>query len=251
MIFSKKKAHSADKVDALRLVDDSTPFAVNEAFRSLYTKVLYFPITDKCRKLAVASSISGEGKTYISINLAITLAKNSDNKKILLIDLDMRKPRVLKILSKYYEKNKSHSGLSEFLAGIDNKPNIIGTDIPNFSILFSGKETSNAIGLLNSKRMDELLNMLSEEYDYIIFDTPPVSVVSDALVLADKIHGYILSTRAEYSTTNHLSDAVETIQNVNGQILGIVVTAVNPKASDDSKNYYRNSNYYNTPKENV
>ena len=249
MLF-KKKAHSADKIDALRLVDDTTPFAVNEAFRSLYTKVLYLPITDKCRKIAISSAISGEGKTYISINLAITLAKNSDNKKILLIDLDMRKPRVLKILSKYYKSSQTRSGLSEYLAGIDNSPNIVNTDIPNFSILFSGKETSNAIGLLNSKRMDVLLDELSEKYDYIIFDTPPVSVVSDSLVLADKIHGYILATRAEYSNINNLSDAIEAIQNVNGQVFGTVITAVNPKSTGESKNYYRNSNYYTSDKEN-
>ena len=84
-IFNKKKAHSNDKIDELRLIDDNTPFAITEAYRSLYTKILYLPIEDKCRKIAITSAFSGEGKTYISINLSITLAKNSEKKKVLLM----------------------------------------------------------------------------------------------------------------------------------------------------------------------
>ena len=101
MSLFSKKAHSNDKVDELRLIDENTPFAITEAFRALYTKILYLPIEDKCRKIALTSAFSGEGKTYISINLAITLAKSSENKRVLLVDADMRKPRVARILSKY------------------------------------------------------------------------------------------------------------------------------------------------------
>ena len=245
MLFSKnKKAHSNDKVDELRLIDDNTPFAINEAFRALYTKVLYLPIEDKCRKIAFTRAFSGEGKTYISINLAITLAKNSENKKILLIDSDMRKPRVARILSKYRNAQSDLGGLSEFLAGIHDKPNIVSTDIPNFSILFSGKESANPIGLINSKRMDELLAICSEQFDYIIIDTPPVTVVSDAVLFADKINGYIMASRADYSNINSLSQAIDIIKNVGGEVFGIVLSSVSPKNAAGAYKTYRNSNYY-------
>lgn len=243
-MFFSKKAHSNDAVDTLRLLNDNTPFAINEAFRSLYTKVMYLPIADKCRKIAISSAVSGEGKTYLSINFALTLARNSLDKKILLIDLDTRKPRVSRILSKYYTKEAARGGLSEYLATIDEVPNIVKTDIDNFSILFSGKETSNPIGLLNSPRMAELIEKLSEEYDFIIFDTPPVTLVSDAVIISDKINGYILATRSNYSNTTHLSKAIDAITNVNGEIFGIVLTDANPKSVLPSGKSYQFSNYY-------
>lgn len=246
MFMRNKKAHSHDRVDELRLIDDSTPFAINEAFRALYTKVLYLPIEDKCRKIALTSAFSGEGKTYISINLAITLAKNSANKRVLLVDCDMRKPRVARILSKYNKDNAKDGGLSEYLAGLHNEPNLVSTDIPNLSILFSGAENANPIGLINSKRMNDLLERCSDMFDYIIFDTPPVTVVSDAVLLADKINGYIMVSRADYSNINSLSEAVEIVRNVGGEVLGVVLSSVNPKNTGGAYKTYKNSGYYST-----
>lgn len=246
MLLKNKNAHSNDKIDSLRLIDDNTPFAINEAFRALYTKVLYLPIEDKCRKLALTSAFSGEGKTYISINLSITLAKNSQNKRVLLIDCDMRKPRVARILSKYYNEQAENGGLSEYLAGIHETPNIVATDISNFSILFSGAESANPIGLINSKRMSDLLDKCSEMFDYIILDTPPVTVVSDAVLLADKINGYIMASRADYSNINSLSEAIGIVKNVGGEVFGVVLSSVNPKNSGGAYKTYRNSGYYST-----
>lgn len=246
MFKRKSRVHSNDRIDEQRLLDENTPFAITEAFRALYTKVLYLPIEDKCRKIALTSAFSGEGKTYISINLAITFAKNSEKKRVLLIDADMRKPRVARILSKYCTEAAEAGGLSEYLAGINDEPNIVATDIPNFSILFSGKESANPIGLINSKRMNELLSKCAEQFDYIIFDTPPVTVVSDSILFADKINGYIMAARADYSDINSLSDAVDAIRNVGGEVLGVVLSAVNPKKSRGAHSYkaYSNNGYY-------
>ena len=248
-----KKAHSNDRIDELRLLDDNTPFAINEAFRALYTKVLYLPIDDKCRKIALTSAFPGEGKTYVSINLALTLARSLENKKVLLIDADMRKPRVARILSRYStEESARAGGLSEYLAGIHDTPNIVKTDIPNFSILFSGKESSNPIGLIHTKRMSELIEKCSQEYDFVIFDTPPVNVVSDAILFADKINGYIMATRAGYSNVNALSDAIDSIRNVGGEVFGVVLTSVNPKNSGSAYRYkaYKDKGYFSPFAEN-
>lgn len=230
-LIKQKNAHSSDSSDMLRILDDSTPFAVKEAFRTLYTNVLYLPIEDKCKKIAVTSAFSGEGKTYVSINLAITLAQNSDNRKVLLVDMDMRKPRVARLLKGLVPAVKKDDGLSEFLAGIVKEPTIYDSRIPNLSILFSGAESANPAGLINSSKMAELIKMCEENYDYIIFDTPPVNIVSDAVLLVNHINGYIITTRADYSNINDLSDAIDSIEAVEGTIFGIVLSAINPKNS--------------------
>ena len=102
-MFERRRAHDNSTADSLRVINESTPFAVKEAFNSLATNVIYLPITDKCKKIAVTSSVSGEGKTYISINLSLVLAKNLTDKKVLLIDMDLRSPRIAKLFTSYNE----------------------------------------------------------------------------------------------------------------------------------------------------
>ena len=236
MFNRKHKIHSA-KEDIMRVVGPQTPFAISESFRTLYTNVLYLPITDKCRKIAITSAVSGEGKSYISVNLAITLATTS-NKKVLLVDLDIRKPEVKTLIESQIEGEHSDNGVSEYLVGIDEKPNVLKTTIPNLDVLYSGMVNSNPIGLLNSDRTNVLFDKLSESYDYIIVDTPPVTIVTDALLLLNKVNGYILATRADYSNINSLSLANETIKKVGGAVYGVVLTSVNPKTFGVKKKKY-------------
>ena len=228
MFKRKRRPHSSVEEEVSRIVNADTPFAITESFRTFYTNVLYLPIADKCRKIAITSAVSGEGKSYISVNLAITLATSSD-KKVLLLDLDMRKPEVKKLIQNRVANPDLH-GLSEYLVGIDDKPHINKTDIDNLDVMFSGMENSNPIALLNTERINTLFEELSKEYDYILIDTPPVTMVTDALLILKKVNGYILVTRADYSTVNSLSLANETIKKVGGTIFGTVLTAVNPKS---------------------
>ena len=81
------------------VIDDKTPFAIREAYKSLYTNILYLNTPDKCKKIAITSAVPGEGKTTVATNLAITIAANSENKKVLLVDTDMRQPKVTRLLS--------------------------------------------------------------------------------------------------------------------------------------------------------
>lgn len=243
-MFKKKKVpHSLVREDIERVLDKDTPFAISESFRMLYTNVLYLPISDKCRKIAITSPVSGEGKTYISVNLSITLANNSDN-KILLIDMDMRVPRVKKLLQSRVKTGEKFSGLSEYLAGIDSSVNILKTDIENLDVLFSGKENTNPIGLINSPKFNVLMEELQEKYDYIIIDTPPVNIVTDALLVLDKVNGYILSSRANYSNINALNTAIDSIKSVGGEIFGVVLTEANSKNFTKSKYKYPRGDYH-------
>lgn len=243
MLFKRKKVpHSMIREDIERVLDKDTPFAISESFRMLYTNVLYLPISDKCRKIAITSPVSGEGKTYISVNLSITLANNSD-KKILLVDMDMRVPRVKKLLQSRVVNPDGFNGLSEYLAGIDSEVHIMKTDIDNLDVLFSGKENTNPIGLINSPKFNTLMDELKEIYDYIIIDTPPINIVTDALLVLDKVNGYILSSRANYSNINALNTAIESIKSVGGEIFGVVLTEANSKNFTKSKYKYPRGDY--------
>lgn len=237
-LVSRTVMHDSDVNDKSRLINDRTPFAISEAFRMLYTNVLYLPVQDRCKKIAVTSGFSGEGKTYISINLALTIARSDFEHKVLLIDSDMRKPRISHLLK---EVKSSAHGLSEYLAGIDSTPNIQQTNIKNLSVLTSGSESANATALISSSRFGNMMKELEEKYTYIIFDTPPVNVVSDAILLNDHINGYFIIARADYSDINELSVVFDNLLGVEANVFGICLTAVAPKSLN--KNYSRYSKY--------
>jgi capsular exopolysaccharide synthesis family protein len=185
LFFNRKKniqSHAATELDSKRILSKDTPFAVREAYRTLYTNILYLPIDSACKTFAVTSAFPGEGKTSISINLAYSIATNSVDSRILIIDADMRSPRVCDLLA---IKKRGVHGLSEYLAGIDAEPNIISTIHDNLFLLPAGAESVNTPGLLCSKRMASLMELCKGKFDYIIFDTPPVNIVSDAILLKD------------------------------------------------------------------
>lgn len=239
----KKQAHDTAANDRLRIINDATPFAVREAYRSLCTNVLYLPVEDKCKKICVTSAFSGEGKTSVSINFALTLAQHSDEQRILLIDCDLRKSRISHIFPGI---DIDTTGLSEYLLGIDEVPNIKKFEGSSLSILPSGGESLNPAGLLNSKKMRSLIKELENEYNYIILDSPPVNVVSDAVILNDIINGYLLVVRADYSDVNSLSEAVDSLNAIGAEIFGIVLDSYNLKSKRGYKkiaHHYGNYQY--------
>ncbi len=241
--FGSKKVdslHRDDNLDRLAIVNEKTPFSITEAFRTAYTNILYLPIDGKSKKIAFTSAFSGEGKTYVSLNLAITLAQNGDGRKVLLIDADMRKPRVARLLG--FDENTN--GLSEYLAGVNDTPNILSTYTPNMSVLLSGQQSMNPIGLLNSCRMQELISQLEDEYSYILIDTPPVNIVSDAVIIGSVIDGYIMVARAERSDVNSIGDAVDALSQSGASIFGFILTDLDPKSNGKKKStYYRYNSY--------
>ena len=223
-LFGRSKNTSGN----LGIVTRATPFPIREAFRTLYTDVLYLNIEDKCKKIAITSAVPSEGKTTVATNLAITIAQNAEDKRVLLIDTDMRKPRVSRLLG----INKMTHGLSEFLAGIDDAPNFINIPQYRITVLSSGGTNKNPTQLVSSKRMEELIKFCEQYFDYIIIDTPPISVVSDAILLHDKINGYILTVRSDYSNINDLSECVDRLKRNDTEIFGIVLTSYSLKGKN-------------------
>ena len=232
--ISKLSGKSVD-IDGLRLIEEETPFAIREAYKALYSNILYLNIEDKCKKIAITSAMPGEAKTTVSTNLAITFSQNQEDKKILLIDTDMRKPKVAELLE---ISNDTH-GLSEYLAGIDNEPNVHYIEKYRLSVLTSGSRGVNPTKLLGSSKMSELIKELEKEYDYIIIDTPPVTVVTDAVLLQGNVNGYIISTKADYSNINALEECISTLNRVGAEVFGVVLSSV--KQKNAGKNYHKYS----------
>ena len=212
-----------------RIVDNDTPFAIREAYRALYTNILYLNIEDKCKKIVVTSAVSGEGKTTLSVNLAITLAQNLEDKKVLLIDADMRCPNVAKMLG----LDIRSSGLSEYLAGIDQDPKIDYLPQYKLTVLTSGGRSVNPTKLIGSDNMKRLIEACEEAFDYIIIDTPPVSVVTDAVLFNNLVNGYVLTARCGYSNINRMNDCLSKLDQVGAEIYGMVLM-------DDKEKPYRN-----------
>ena len=166
----------------------------------------------------MTSAVSGEGKTTISVNVAITLAQNLEDKKVLLIDADMRRPCVAKMLSL---GARTH-GLSEFLAGIDKDPHIDYIPQYKLAVLSAGGKNVNPTKLIGSENMSRLIKACEKEFDYIIIDTPPVNVVTDAVLLNKNVNGYILTARADYSNSNKINECVAKLEQVGADIFGFV-----------------------------
>ena len=219
----------------LRLLGNETPFAVKEAYNSIRTKLTFMTHEEKCPVFAMTSALPGDGKSINIINLAITFSQL--NKKVLVIDGDMRKPT----MHKYFTCGHNN-GLSEVLAGISRTVDVRPTKFDNLSFLPAGDIPPNPAELLSNKvKVDELMSFIKSNFDYVFIDCPPVEVVTDATLLSNHISGYVFVVRSGKLRAADLKHAVSGIQEVNGKILGFVLN----DTSGIAQNYYRKGYYGN------
>lgn len=193
-------------------------FFTVEAYKIARTNIALSVIKTGCKKIAFTSSVAGEGKTTTSCNIAAAFSKHI-NCKTLLIDCDLRKPTVAKFF------NISNTpGLTNYLGGMCSLEEIIQT-VPNtnLSVICSGIVPPNPSELLSSIEFNNLIDKLSEQYDYIIFDTPPVNIVIDAVPVISKVDGVVIVTYEEHSNYVELDKAIETLERCNVKILGFVL----------------------------
>lgn len=239
-LFRKNK--DLDSEVEFGLLDANSPFALKEAYSALYTNIVYIGVGDKCKRIVVTSALPGEGKSTVSANLALSIAENVENKRILLIDSDLRAPK----LSKLFGIESGVNGLSEYLAGVDEKPNFIYLEDRKITLLLSGARSLNPTQLLSSSAMAKFFAEFENEFDYIIIDTPPVNIVTDALMYTNYVNGYLIATRSEFSDTKSISDCINRINQVGGEILGFVYSGVKLKNFGNKYNYSgRYSKYIN------
>jgi len=179
--------------------------ALAESFRSVRTAIKYFVKENEVAVIAVTSTISSEGKTFISVNLAAITAMLG--KKVLLIGLDLRKPRINKV----FEFHDS-PGMSTFLSGNCTYEEIIQkTQINNLSYAPSGPIPPNPSELIETEQMKKFMERVKKEFDYIIIDTPPVAIVTDTFLLAPYVDVNLFIVRQRYTSRGTL----EMIEQIN------------------------------------
>jgi len=183
------------------VVENKANSVITEAFRTLRSNLEFMHQNKDDKKIiAITSTISGEGKTFIAINLGGVFSLSG--KRVILLDLDLRKPKVHLTF-----KSTNDRGLSTILIGKDNyKDCIIETEFENFNIITSGPPPPNPAELANSDAFDNLLADLKKEYDVIIVDTPPIGIVSDAIFSFKRADLPIYVTRANYSKRNFINN---------------------------------------------
>ena len=217
------------------------PTLIAESFRATLTSILFAGDNGtRPRVLVVTSPSPGEGKTTVVSNLAICLAEI--NRRVLLIDADMRKPRVHKIFD-----IANRRGLSDLLreSGTIEQHGLAafvsGTQIPGLFVLPSGSPTHSIPNLLHSVRTPELISCAKEEFDTVLIDTPPMMQISDARVLGQMSDAVILILRAGQTTRGTAKAASERFLEDGTSVLGTVLNSWNPKAN--GYGYYDNDYY--------
>lgn len=203
-----------------------------EAYRSLRTSIQYSGIDTELQSLVVTSSIPSEGKSTVAANLARSFSEM--DKKVLLIDADLRKPTIHKKL-----KLSNQVGLSDLIVQKLNPTEVIQKVDEQFHVLTSGKIPPNPAELVGSEKMSQLFSYLKETYDYIIIDTPPVLSVTDPQLLALKADGTLLVVRAEKTKQKVVQTAFKELKKLKVNVIGSILNDYGKKMGGYSQYYYQ------------
>ena len=215
---------------------------ISEIFRTLRTNIQFMNTTNKLKTLLITSTLPGEGKSYVSSNLAVTFAQAG--KKVILIDADMRKGRLYSIFD-----ISPRPGLSNYLSGIDLEEGeekditeyIQTTSISNLLVIPAGNIPPNPSELLISPQMNHLLEELKEVCDIIIIDGTPCELVTDSVILSRIVDSTVIVSAVKETKKDNLARVIANIQNVGGKLAGVVVNKVPISAKKYGEKYYYGS----------
>lgn len=215
-------------------------YSVREAFKSLRTNLLF--CGNEYKSIVITSCVKNEGKSTISIELAKSLSLAE--KKVLLIDADLRKS----VYASTYTTNEGEIlGLSEFLSGQTEYEKVLfNTQYENLDLIFAGAVPPNPVELLGSKFFEELIKTAREAYDYVIIDAAPLGAVIDAAAIASFCDGAIMVISANEIKCRMAQDVKEQLERSDCKVLGAVLNKIPLKAGSYYNNYYKK--YYGKPK---
>lgn len=213
------------------IVADNPTSIISEQVRTIRTNIQFSMVDQKLQTLLVTSATPASGKTTIATNLAAAFA--SENTQVLLVATDMRKPRLQKIF-----RTKNSRGISNLITNPSLRVEDVATKtyIENLSVITCGPIPPNPSELLNSNRMTKLIEEMKEQYDLVIFDSPPLLTVTDAQILSTKVDGTIFVIPASDVKVDEVQQASERLKNVNAKVLGTVLNKVEP--NEDAYYYY-------------
>lgn len=243
--MAKKNAKSEAIIERRTMIGARMNFASSEAYKVLRTNLMFsFPDNDSCKVIGTTSSFKGEGKSMTSLNLAYTLAEA--NKRVLLIEGDMRLPTLANRL-----KLKPAPGLSNLLAGLKSINDAVqhfasgkeGSEPVVIDVVVAGTIPPNPSELISSNRMEALVTTLKKHYDYILIDLPPVTAVTDAIVASKVTDGLMVVVRNNVANRGALAETMRQLKLVNCKILGFVYTDATSGGSYYKKGYYKKDYY--------
>lgn len=229
----KKNKREADIRDLVALHHRKSP--ATESFRTIRTNLQYMSPDKELKLIMITGSEQGIGKSTIASNLALTFEMNGD--KTFIIDTDMRKPIIHKLFD-----IPNFKGLSTYLSG--EEKNIAGVinhfDQKKLYIIPSGPVPPNPSELLNSKKMQQVLDFARKEADIVIIDAPPLLPVTDSVLLSKRVDGVIMAAMTNQTKKEVFKKGVQRLQQVNANLLGSVLNKYPVKGSQ----YYNYQNYY-------
>ncbi len=240
-LFNFFKKNRDMRSEAVKFGDELS-FLAHETYRLLRTNVTFCLSGDnKSHVIGITSSVKGEAKSTSSINLSYTLAE--DNKKVCLVEADMRIPTL-----KHNLNLETKKGLSELLTGqatVEEVSVLAQFEKVNFTCITAGTLPPNPAELLSSPKMEQLLKELSEQFDYVIVDLPPVNMVSDACIVGSKLDGMIVCVAQGYCTKKALSASMRQLALSRIKVLGFVRTYTKSAEfgyNKGYKKYYKREN---------
>ena len=193
------------------------------------------------RKILITSRYASEGKSYVSMNLMRSMARLG--RRVVLVDTDLRASGIQSDYRLRYE-GKDHFGLSEYLSGHCGLDKVLyETDIPGAYMIPAGHSAPNPLQLLDTERMKQMVEWLSEEFDVVLLDTPPVGVLVDAVALAKYCDGALLVVGYLKGRQQEIGDAVHNIRQTGCKMLGAVLNGVKFKSLSNKHYYYSSERY--------
>jgi len=210
---------------------------LTESFRRLKAMIRSLEGDRKLRTVTFTSAGKGEGKSTVALNLAIAMCQDFDT-RVAIVDADLRRPRIHRLLG-----ITPRRGLSDILSGESVPEDVMITNsVPRLTVIPGGRSSKTPAELLASPRMRQFVEELKSRFDFIIFDTPPVLTVSDAIVLGPMTDGVILVIQAGKARKNLVARAVELLHN--SKILGFVLNRGDLVLSHYGYRYYDRGYYY-------
>jgi capsular exopolysaccharide synthesis family protein len=217
------------------IMDVNPKSPISEAYRTLRTNIEFSSFDDELKTIMITSAQPAEGKTTTAVNLAVAFAQTE--KKVLLIDADLRKPTIHHIFSKH-----NRGGLTNIISNRYQVRELIQeTHIDNLSVITSGPIPPNPSEMLASNRMGEVIQELKQMYDIIVIDTPPALAVTDAQIMATKCDGVLLVANAGKVKRQALKRVKDGLDHVKARLLGVVLNNIKRKKGDDHYYYYYGS----------
>lgn len=218
---------------------EKPPLQVAEAYHALRTNLEFLTHDKSIKKIIVTSSVAGEGKTTVAVNLAISLGQSGY--KVLIMDLDLRKPSVSRLLRL---KEINDKGVTMVLNGKSTPADsVINTENLSVGVMPSGPIPPNPNDLIRSNAMKNLLKELEGRYDYIIFDTPPVLSAADAISFSPMTDGILFVLKQNQTTFGTAVNARKSLAQVNANILGCILNDYDAASTDEYYSYYRKDSY--------